>query len=698
VRTRVLILTPTGRDGPLIQNALNSAEIASHLCRNISDLCRELELGAATALITEEVLTDRNPLQLRRWIARQPSWSDLPLLILVSRREAELDQNHDLDFLKSEGNITLIERPISSQALVSAVKTALRARFRQYEVQDAMAALAESEERYRTLAEALPQLVWTCRPDGTCDYLNRQWIEFTGLPAEQQLGAKWLGKVIHPDDREAIRDGWQAALADRADYDFELRIRRADGAYVWFKTRGTPIRDARGQIVKWFGTCTNISDIVAARELQARSRADLERLIRDRTKSLADANDRLTHEIDRRERVEDTLRQTQKLESIGQLTSGVAHDFNNLLTAVLGNIDIARRQNGSERAQKALAAASRAVDRGARLTSQLLAFSRKQRLAPRAIDINRLVGDAGDLLLRTMGATVKIETQLDSLLWPAMVDPNQIELVLLNLAINGRDAMANDGLLTIRTANVPQGERPPDLPPCDYVMIAVTDTGSGMSDAVRHRAFEPFFTTKEPGKGSGLGLSMVHGVAAQSGGAVYIDSELGKGTTVKVYLPRATEQPVTADTSDSDASVQRGSATVLVVDDDHDVREIAVSGLREFGYEVYEAASGAEALVRLEEDNNIQLVLMDVAMPGMNGAETMRRARERRPDLRAVYVSGYADVQKLDLGRDPLLAKPYRLEKLLDYVTDALRPDDLPGVPHVRQSPNVIPIKSVPKR
>jgi PAS domain S-box-containing protein len=642
----------------------------------MKELCAALRAGAAVALIAEEALAENRMPELLDWTANQPSWSDLPFIILRDRRQVRIDGGKKLTFVQSAASITLLERPIHSETLVSAVKSALRARGRQYEVQATLAALADSEQRYRTLAEALPQLVWTSLPTGHIDFLSRQWVEYTGIAAEAQLGLGWISKVVHPDDRQSVLDGLLKAVRSREELDMELRLRRADGEFRSFQMRGTPIRDTRGNLVKWFGTCTDITDIVVAREVSARSRSDLEEVVALRTKSLAEANNRLTKEIADRERAEDALRQAQKLEAIGQLTSGVAHDFNNLLMAVMGNIDLAaKRVANDEAAVRSLRSAVRAVERGARLTAQLLAFSRKQRLAPKAVDINRLVSDASDMLFRTMGTSVRMESVLASELWPAMVDPNQIELVLLNLAINGRDAMADGGRLTIRTENVPESARPPDLTPQDYVMICVSDTGTGMTDDIRHRAFEPFFTTKDVGKGSGLGLSMVHGIAVQHGGNVYIDSAPGQGTAVRIYLPRADAVPAEAFVPEEGGTLLRGSATILVVDDDADVREVAVSGLQEFGYAVLEAENGHRALDILAEKPEVDLVLIDLAMPGMNGAETMRRARLRNPTLRAMFVTGYESTTAFEPGgNDMLLRKPYRLEALAEAVKQALLP------------------------
>ncbi|MGA7864900.1 MAG: ATP-binding protein, partial [Stellaceae bacterium] len=424
-----------------------------------------------------------------------------------------------------------------------------------------------------------------------------------------------------------------------------------------------------------------------------RSREELERLVAERTRSLAAANDRLTAEIAERQRTEEALLQAQKLEAVGQLTSGVAHDFNNLLTAVLGNLELLERRLNSQESLRRLRAARLAAERGARLTHQLLAFSRKQRLAPTPLDLNRLVGEASDMLFRTIGVTVRIETVLTEGLWPALVDPTQIELVLLNLAINARDAMPEGGRLTIRTANVSRADAPPDLAPGDYVLISVSDTGEGMSDEVLRRAVEPFFTTKEPGKGSGLGLSMVHGLATQSGGGLHIDSRLGRGTTINVYLPRARAVSAAAREREPPSAAVHEQASIMVVDDDPDVREVAVNSLESLGYHMLAAENGPAALDLLARSGPVDLMIVDMAMPGMNGVELIRRARERQGDLRAMLVTGYADVGAFaPADGDLVLQKPYRLERLAENVADVLRREA------PRQGSNVITIASAPRR
>ena len=691
-RSRVLILAPVGRDAALTGSVLDHGGVESVICPDLCELQRNLVEGAGAAVVTEEALIGRDISDLVEWVAQQPSWSDFPFIVLLEPGASAEACSQERDALQQSGNLTLLERPVGTATLVSAVRAALRARGRQYEVHDALEALTASERRYRTLAEALPQLVWTSQPDGRRDYFSRQWVEYTGIPEEEQLGLAWLDKVVHPEDRERVRERWVAAVQGRSDYDLELRILRADGQYRWFKGRATPVRDD-GRTVRWFGTCTDITDIVEARETLRRSREELERLVAERTRSLADANDRLSAEIAERERTEEELLQAQKLEAVGQLTSGVAHDFNNLLTGVLGNLELLECRLNSQESLRRLRAARSAAERGARLTHQLLAFSRKQRLAPTPLDLNQLVGEASDMLFRTIGATVRIETVLTEGLWPALVDPTQTELVLLNLAINARDAMPEGGRLTIRTANVSRGEAPADLAPGDYVLISVSDTGEGMSEELLRRAIEPFFTTKEPGKGSGLGLSMVHGVATQSGGGLHIDSRLGRGTTVNVYLPRARRISAAAREREPLSAAVHERATIMVVDDDQDVREVAVSSLESLGYHVLAADNGPVALDLLARSGPVDLLIVDMAMPGMNGVELIRRARERQDDLRAMLVTGYADVAAFEPAEgDLVLQKPYRLERLAENAAEALRRE----VP--RQGSNVVTIKPAPRR
>ncbi len=554
---------------------------------------------------------------------------------------------------------------------VTAVALEQRARAREA----AEAALRASEERFRTLAESLPQLVWTSLPDGRVDYLNRQWLEFTGMAEGERLDLQRLKDVIHPDDLAATTACWAAAVEGSAHYDLEHRIRAADGSYRWFKTRGTPVTDETGHTIKWFGTCTDIQDIVEARETQVRNREQLEIMVVERTRELAAANARLRTEIDAREEAQTALVQAQKMEAVGQLTGGIAHDFNNLLTAVSGSLDLLEARTSDEKSLSLLRTAQRGASRGAKLTQSLLAFARKQHLEPVPADLNSVIAEMSDMLHRSIGASIEIRYAPASELWPVLIDVNQIESALLNIAINARDAMPQGGTLLIETANIGAGseELPSEMAGRDCVLVSMRDTGTGMSSNVIERAFEPFFTTKEIGKGTGLGLSMVFGVVRQSGGTVRIHSLIRQGTAVLIYLPRAVE--AAAPRSGRVSQAQRiGGARILVVDDDPDVRRITAECLREVGHDVTEAGAGGTALTILERGDPCDLLVIDLAMPGLSGAETVRLARRTRPDLKALFCTGYVDITRFEIESrgDVLLRKPFGPDALVEAVRSAL--------------------------
>ena len=530
--------------------------------------------------------------------------------------------------------------------------------------------LRESETRFRTLTETLPQLVWTCRPDGSCEYLSRQWVDYTGIPEAEQLGLAWLDRVIHPDDRRRTLDHWLGSVAGRHPYDIEYRIRAADGSYNWFKTRGTPIRDEQGEITQWFGTCTDIEAIVAARETLARDAAELER--------------RVELEVSRRAEVEEALRQSQKMEAVGQLTGGIAHDFNNLLAGISGSLELLERRIAQGRlggTERYLAVAKESARRAATLTQRLLAFSRRQTLDPRAVDLNRLVAGMSDLIRRSAGPEVTVEVVEAGGLWATKVDPSQLENALLNLCINARDAMApKGGRLTIETANKwmdDRAARERDLVPGQYVSLCVTDTGTGMPPEVIGRVFDPFYTTKPTGQGTGLGLSMVYGFVRQSGGQVRIYSEVGKGTTMCLYLPRslgAVEEPEAAPQGQID---QGDNERILVVDDEAAIRMLIAEVLEDNGYVVVEAADGPTALRVLQSDARVDLLITDVGLPGgMNGRQIADAARVSRPDLHVLFITGYAENAAVGNGDlEPgmeIITKPFVMADLGQKVRDLL--------------------------
>jgi signal transduction histidine kinase/CheY-like chemotaxis protein len=408
---------------------------------------------------------------------------------------------------------------------------------------------------------------------------------------------------------------------------------------------------------------------------------ELESRVHDRTAELASANRQLLSQIEEREKVESTLNQLQRLEAVGQLTSGVAHDFNNLLTVVLGNIGFIEKGLAAAHIDgklvQRLGYMRSAAERGAKLTDQLLSFSRRQRLEPRTLDLSQIIEGMRDLIQSTMGGSIRIDVKLRRDIWPALADPTQLELAVLNLAINARDAMEVGGSLRVETANVTlAAPTAPEEPPAgDYVSICVCDTGTGMAPAVRAKVFEPFFTTKEVGKGSGLGLSQVLGFAKQSGGGVRIDSRMGEGTTVHIFLPRATAKVTQVEATSEPALAQVGpeSAMLLLVDDDSAVREVTSAILRDLGYSILEAATGVDALELLSERPGVDLMLIDFAMPGMNGAEVARLARDVRPALPVLFVTGYADRAALvGINDTQIIGKPYANDELAAKIKLAL--------------------------
>jgi len=395
------------------------------------------------------------------------------------------------------------------------------------------------------------------------------------------------------------------------------------------------------------------------------------------------AKDRLLYQISERERAEVALRQAQRIEAIGQLTGGVAHDFNNLLTVVLGNVEILQRraeQDGDGSHAARLSAIRAAAERGATLTQHLLSFARRQPLMPKVTDLNVMIRGMRDLLDSALDMRAQAVFRLADDLWPAMVDQSQIELVVLNLVINARDAMPDGGIITIETENrCRTGTTNPDSPPAgDYVTVTVRDTGTGIPKEVLPKVFEPFFTTKTLGAGSGLGLSQVFGTARQSGGEARIESEPNRGTAVTVDLPRAATVPdrTPSDRTTSDqrhVALKGTSAKVLLVDDDDPVRAVTAAMLEDLGYSVQDVASGAAALIALAEGRGMEILLTDLVMPGMNGSQLAAAARVRRPELSIVFISGYAD-QVGDTLRpgDRLIRKPFSAADLHGAIEAAL--------------------------
>jgi PAS domain S-box-containing protein len=639
--------------------------------------------------------------------------------------------------------------------------------------------LRESEARFRALAQAIPNHVWTAQPDGKLDWFNERVFEFSGFSLEELRGDGWA-QMVHPDDLERAAALWQSALADGSSYEVEFRLCAADGSYRWHIARAVPLQDDAGRTVRWVGTNTDIQEHREIRAKLEELNLTLEQRVAERTAdrdrmwrlstdimlvadfkativavnpawtrvfgweeqellglnfmtlihpddieaTLAEVgklsegattfsfenryqgrdgayrtiswtavpDDTFIHAVGRDvteeraaaetlRKTELALQQAQKMEAIGNLTGGVAHDFNNLLQVVGGNLQLlAKDMFGNDKAQRRIANALTGVERGAKLASQLLAFGRRQALDPRVLNVGRLVRGMDDMLRRTLGEGVEIETVVSGGLWNTLIDPAQLENALLNLAINARDAMEGFGKLTIEVGNAylddAYSRQHRDVEPGQYVALSVTDTGSGMSPELMEKVFEPFFTTKPEGKGTGLGLSMVYGFVRQTGGHVKIYSEVGEGTTIRIYLPRSMQQE-DVKVSIAEGPVEGGPETILVVEDDEAVRATVVETLQDLGYRVLKAADPTAALNIVESGIPIDLLFTDVVMPGsLTSTELAKKAKERLPRLAVLFTSGYTENSivhggRLDRGVQ-LLSKPYTREVLARKIRQVL--------------------------
>jgi PAS domain S-box-containing protein len=493
-----------------------------------------------------------------------------------------------------------------------------------------------------------------------------------GLPLEQVVA------IVHPDDRA----GLSAAIDEVADHGgafaHQYRVRRPDGRYYWIEANGRVERAPDGTPLSLPGVVLDVQERRAVEAERDRAAAELRALTDTLEQRVAERTAELL-------RAEEQLRQAQKMEAVGQLTGGLAHDFNNLLTGITGALELLGTritQGRLKDLERYVAAANGAAKRAAALTHRLLAFSRQQTLDPRPTDVNRLVAGMEELVRRTIGPAITLEVVGAAGLWPTLVDPHQLENALLNLAINARDAMPGGGRLTVETANTRLDARVAmtrDMEPGQYVTVSVTDTGTGMTPDVIARAFDPFFTTKPLGQGTGLGLSMIYGFARQSGGQVRIYSEVGQGTTMRLYLPRHVGEAEAAEDMPNLAQAPRAAAgqTVLVVDDEPTIRMLVREVLEDLGYAAVEAADGASGLGILRSDARIDLLVTDVGLPGgMNGRQLADAARTTRPDLKVLFITGYAENAVIGNGHlEPgmhVMTKPFAMEALASRIKELI--------------------------
>jgi PAS domain S-box-containing protein len=537
------------------------------------------------------------------------------------------------------------------------------------EQDEALAALRESQERFRVIANSAPVPMWVTSAAGPREFVNFAYLQFLGVTYDEALVFDWRTR-LHPDDLPRILNEQVAGESSGKTFTLEARYTGGDGELRWLRSISQPRFGPHGERNGFIGIAHDITTSKQAEhDLQ-----DMNRLLEERVAGA----------LTKHAEIEDVLRQSQKMEAVGQLTGGIAHDFNNLLAGIVGSLDLMRMriaQGRSEDIGRYLEGAMNSANRAASLTHRLLAFSRRQPLDPKPVDANELITSIEDLLRRTTGPAVQIELGLEAGLWSTLCDPNQLENAILNLVINARDAMPDGGHLRIDTSNVGLEDAEAavggGIAAGPYICIGVSDTGVGIDPAVIDKVFDPFFTTKPLGQGTGLGLSMIYGFAKQSEGHATIHSEFGNGTNVRVYLPRHYDRAEPeAPKHASHAAPQPGSETVLVVEDEAIVRQLVVEVLEDLGHRVIEAGDGPSGLKILQSHEPIALLITDVGLPGMNGRQLADAGRERRPGLKVMFITGYAESAMLSSGRlDPGMAvvtKPFAVAALEDHIRQIL--------------------------
>ncbi|CAN5463357.1 response regulator [soil metagenome] len=570
---KAVILAPSGRDAEIAATILGEAGFPSQIVRDLPSMIEQIELGAGVAVMAEEAIRSADLRPFKDSLDGQPAWSDIPVVLLTWHGGGPERNPAASRLAEVLGNVTFLERPFHPTTLATLARTAIRSRRRQYEARSRLEDLAEGEQRLQTALRAGRFGSWILdveHEDLTCSDTCRSNY---GLPADTPFTYADLRGIVFPDDQARWAEAIDTSIATGADLSVEYRNVWPDGSIHWVDVRGRCVLDDAGRVRSMVGVSADITARRAAELERENLLADLavERTaLSELTRTLEQRVESRTHElmteVSAREHAQDQLRQVQKMESIGQLTGGVAHDFNNLLMAVLGNLQLLRKRLPDDPRMKRLVdGAMQGAERGASLTQRLLAFSRQQDLKTDAVDLGALLVGMDDLLERSLGPQVSLEWRIEPGLPPALVDANQLELAILNLTINARDAMPDGGTITI---TLDQDHRDDGSTP-EFLRMQIADSGSGMDADTLARAVEPFFSTKPVGKGTGLGLSMVHGLATQLGGRLELDSTPGVGTTVTLCLPISEHRAGTLARSEEPQPTPTGrTATILFVDDD----------------------------------------------------------------------------------------------------------------------------------
>jgi PAS domain S-box-containing protein len=667
---RAAIFAPGGRDAAVASGLLGEAGIAGSICRDLAEFERALGGDSTFALVTEEAIRAADLAGVVARLREQPPWSDLPIIVLT-RREGDAERKiWSARTSELLGNVTYLERPFHPSTFISVARSALKGRQRQYEARSRIEELREGQERLRTALSAGRLGPWefdfatsTLTASAACKSLF-------GHTPHQRFTQDDAYAAVHPDDRARLRAAVTDTLETGAEYMIEYRAVWPDGGVHWIETRARLVTDAATGAPRLVGVSSDITGRKTSEQELRRLNETLEERVAARTLELRRAHEAVLAEIRQRERAEEQLRQSQKMEMIGQLTGGVAHDFNNLLMAVTGNLELLRKRLPEDpKWTRLLDGAMQGATRGKALTQRLLAFARQQELRVEPRNLVDLVRGMSDLIERSVGSQIEVRIDLPATLPPALLDANQVELALLNLVVNARDAMPDGGRLTI-DADAWDADPKGELPVGRYIRLRVRDTGQGMTAETLRKATEPFFSTKGVGKGTGLGLSMAHGLAVQLNGALRLNSEIGRGTRVELWLP-ATNRAPTAEAMaapERPAAARRAKVKILFVDDDALIATSTVDLLNDLGHDVIEANSGQQALDILSADSSIDLLITDFSMPRMSGAQLAEKAHEILPKLPVLLATGYAELPS-GLGADlPRIAKPYRQEKLAEEI------------------------------
>ena len=675
---RAVILAPMGSDAAVAAALIGEAGYSVNVCADLTALIHEIEDGVGLAVIAEEAIRTANLRGLVDWLNRQPPWSDFPI-VLLTHQGGGPERNPDAARLgRVLGNVTFIERPFHPATLVSIVGFAVRGRRRQYQTRAILEDLTESEGLLQTAVNAghlgalelhLPE--FELEASATCK-------TFFGRKPQDPFSYQHLLAAVHPEDRARRQQALDRSIKSGQDYNFEYRNIWPDGSVHWIDVRARALRRPDGSLKSLVGVSFDItarkvaeiereallSQLAAERTALAQLTATLEQRVEQRTADLM-------KEVAAREKAQEQLRQVQKMETIGQLTGGVAHDFNNLLMAVMGNLDLLRKRLPADpRLHRLVDGALQGAERGASLTQRLLAFARQQDLRAVPVDLCALIQGMIDLLERSLGPRIALRLDLPNGLPPARADTNQLELAVLNLTINARDAMPDGGTIDLRVCEY-EASVDPQLKSGRYLKLSVIDTGTGMPPEILQRAVEPFFSSKPLGKGTGLGLSMVHGLAVQLGGALQLSSTVGTGTTATLLLPAATTA-AEFETPMPQPQKTRRSAVILFVDDDPLIAMSTREMLEDLGHRVIGASSGRHALDVIRSEQPVDLMMTDHVMPGMTGIELAVASRELRPSLPILLATGYAELPEGAPLELPRLAKPYHQDQLRDRLDQLL--------------------------